>query len=138
MSHGEAPSQKSGTERWGKSKKVRPAVPMLSHDNACAEEEGLVFVGRIRRFLKLGDDARIVEGKHARLEAQLLAKYCQRIGIAPREDGMHASPHRFYRAQAARISIRAVDHPLRVGLGCAYGRHAYRGSRVTLVKSRYV
>src|SRR5450756_89186 len=53
---GASPSQKVGAAPSGKFKKVRHAVPMLSLDNAFAEEDVLDFVGRIRRFLKLGDD----------------------------------------------------------------------------------
>src|SRR6202140_3649559 len=51
-----SPSQKIGAAPSGKFKKVRHAVPMLSLDNAFAEEDVLDFVGRIRRFLKLSDD----------------------------------------------------------------------------------
>src|SRR4030081_3458673 len=55
----ESPSQKVGVAPSGRFKKVRHAVPMLSLDNAFAEQDVLDFVGRIRRFLKLGEDERI-------------------------------------------------------------------------------
>ncbi|MEH2587986.1 NAD-dependent DNA ligase LigA [Bradyrhizobium sp. AZCC 1721] len=52
----ESPSQKIGATPSGRFKKVRHAVPMLSLDNAFAEQDVLDFVGRITRFLKLPDD----------------------------------------------------------------------------------
>src|SRR5665213_3893137 len=55
----ESPSQKVGAQPSGRFAKVRHAVPMLSLDNAFAEQDVLDFAARIRRFLKLGDDDRI-------------------------------------------------------------------------------
>ncbi|MGY3617484.1 NAD-dependent DNA ligase LigA [Bradyrhizobium sp. USDA 10063] len=52
----ESPSQKVGAAPSGRFKKVRHALPMLSLDNAFAEQDVLDFVGRITRFLKLPDD----------------------------------------------------------------------------------
>jgi DNA ligase (NAD+) len=52
----ESPSQKIGATPSGRFKKVRHALPMLSLDNAFAEQDVLDFVGRIGRFLKLSDD----------------------------------------------------------------------------------
>ena len=52
----ESPSQKIGAAPSGRFRKVRHALPMLSLDNAFAEEDVRDFVGRIARFLKLPDD----------------------------------------------------------------------------------
>jgi DNA ligase (NAD+) len=52
----DSPSQKVGATPSGRFKKVRHALPMLSLDNAFAEEDVRDFVGRIARFLKLPDD----------------------------------------------------------------------------------
>src|ERR1700743_3111328 len=52
----ESPSQKVGAAPSGRFKKVRHSLPMLSLDNAFAEEDVTDFVGRIERFLKLPDD----------------------------------------------------------------------------------
>ncbi|MGY4357059.1 NAD-dependent DNA ligase [Bradyrhizobium sp. i1.7.7] len=52
----ESPSQKVGAAPSGRFRKVRHSVPMLSLDNAFAEEDVRDFVGRIVRFLKLDDD----------------------------------------------------------------------------------
>ncbi|HEY6860109.1 MAG TPA: NAD-dependent DNA ligase LigA [Pseudolabrys sp.] len=52
----DSPSQRVGATPTGKFKKVRHAVPMLSLDNAIAEQDVVDFVARIRRFLRLDDD----------------------------------------------------------------------------------
>src|SRR6201991_3496396 len=52
----ESPSQKVGATPSGRFKKVRHSLPMLSLDNAFAEQDVTDFVGRIERFLKLPDD----------------------------------------------------------------------------------
>jgi DNA ligase (NAD+) len=52
----ESPSQKIGAAPARGFAKVRHAVPMLSLDNAFAEQDVIDFVGRIQRFLKLADD----------------------------------------------------------------------------------
>src|SRR5438876_4593877 len=52
----DSPSQKVGAAPSGRFRKVRHALPMLSLDNAFAEQDVRDFAERIQRFLKLPDD----------------------------------------------------------------------------------
>ena len=52
----DSPSLAVGSAPAGPLAKVRHAAPMLSLDNAFSEGEVADFVGRVRRFLKLGPD----------------------------------------------------------------------------------
>jgi DNA ligase (NAD+) len=52
----DSPSKQVGAAPAGHLAKVRHALPMLSLDNAFADEEVADFVGRVRRFLSLGAD----------------------------------------------------------------------------------
>ena len=52
----ESLTQRVGAAPSARFAKVRHAVPMLSLDNAFADEDVVDFVGRIRRFLRLADD----------------------------------------------------------------------------------
>jgi DNA ligase (NAD+) len=52
----DSPSRQVGATPSGALAKVAHALPMLSLDNAFSEEEVADFVGRVRRFLKLGED----------------------------------------------------------------------------------
>ncbi|MEA2920388.1 MAG: ligase [Bradyrhizobium sp.] len=86
----ESPSQKVGAAPSGRFKKVRHAVPMLSLDNAFAEQDVLDFVGRIRRFLKLGEDDRIdfsAEPKIDGLSMSLRYEGGELVTAATRGDG---------------------------------------------------
>ena len=87
---GESPSQKIGAAPSGKFRKVRHAVAMLSLDNAFAEEDVLDFVGRIRRFLKLGEDDKIdfsAEPKIDGLSMSLRYEGGELVTAATRGDG---------------------------------------------------
>jgi len=56
----ESLTQRVGAAPSARFAKVRHAVPMLSLDNAFAEDDVVDFVGRIRRFLRLPEDEEIV------------------------------------------------------------------------------
>src|SRR5262249_8559992 len=56
----DSPSRRIGAAPAAKFARVRHAVPMLSLDNAFAEQDVLDFIGRIRRFLRLQDDDEII------------------------------------------------------------------------------
>src|SRR5580700_7065715 len=104
-----SPSQKVGAAPSGRFKKVRHAIPMLSLDNAFAEEDVVDFVGRIRRFLKLAENERIdfsAEPKIDGLSMSLRYEDGELITAATRGDGsegedvtanvktLHDVPHR--------------------------------------------
>ncbi|HXQ05731.1 MAG TPA: NAD-dependent DNA ligase LigA [Bradyrhizobium sp.] len=86
----ESPSQKVGARPSGRFAKVRHAVPMLSLDNAFADEDVVDFVGRIRRFLKLGDEEKIAfsaEPKIDGLSMSLRYEGGELVTAATRGDG---------------------------------------------------
>jgi DNA ligase (NAD+) len=86
----DSPSQKIGAQPSGRFAKVRHAVPMLSLDNAFAEADVVDFVGRIRRFLKLGDDDKIAfsaEPKIDGLSMSLRYQAGELVTAATRGDG---------------------------------------------------
>jgi DNA ligase (NAD+) len=85
-----SPSQKVGAAPSGRFKKVRHAIPMLSLDNAFAEEDVVDFVGRIRRFLKLSEDDPIdfsAEPKIDGLSMSLRYEDGELVTAATRGDG---------------------------------------------------
>jgi DNA ligase (NAD+) len=86
----ESPSQKVGAQPSGRFAKVRHAMPMLSLDNAFAEQDVLDFAARISRFLKLGDDDRIgfsAEPKIDGLSMSLRYEGGELVTAATRGDG---------------------------------------------------
>ena len=55
----DSPSKAVGATPTGALAKVAHKLPMISLDNAFSDEEVADFVGRVRRFLKLGEDGEI-------------------------------------------------------------------------------
>jgi DNA ligase (NAD+) len=86
----DSPSRRVGATPAGRFAKVRHSVPMLSLDNALAEEDVVRFVDRIRRFLRLSDEEQIVftaEPKIDGLSMSLRYERGQLVNGATRGDG---------------------------------------------------
>ena len=86
----ESLTQRVGAAPAARFAKVRHAVPMLSLDNAFAEQDVVDFVGRIRRFLRLGDDEEIAfsaEPKIDGLSMSLRYEHGELVSGATRGDG---------------------------------------------------
>ena len=86
----DSPSKRVGAAPTGKFKKVRHALPMLSLDNAFAEQDVVDFVARIRRFLKLSDDENLAfsaEPKIDGLSMSLRYEGGELVTAATRGDG---------------------------------------------------
>ncbi len=107
----DSPSKRVGAAPSRGFAKIRHAVPMLSLDNAFAEEDVVDFVGRIRRFLKLGDDEEIVfsaEPKIDGLSMSLRYEDGELVTAATRGDGAEGED-----VTANVRTIRAVPHKLK-------------------------
>ena len=83
-------TQRVGAAPSARFAKVRHAVPMLSLDNAFADEDVVDFVGRIRRFLRLPEDEAIAfsaEPKIDGLSMSLRYENSELVTGATRGDG---------------------------------------------------
>ena len=86
----DSPSEKVGSAPAGQFGKVRHSKPMLSLDNAFADEDVEEFVARIRRYLRLADDAEVAltaEPKFDGLSASLRYEKGEFVCGATRGDG---------------------------------------------------
>ncbi len=107
----DSPSKRVGAAPTGRFKKVRHAVPMLSLDNAMAEQDVGDFVARIRRFLKLADDDKITfsaEPKIDGLSMSLRYEAGELISAATRGDGSEGED-----VTANIKTLKAVPHRLK-------------------------
>ena len=117
----DSPSKRVGAAPARGFAKVRHAVPMLSLDNAFAEDDVRDFVGRIRRFLKLGEDEKIsfsAEPKIDGLSMSLRYENGELVTAATRGDGSEGED-----VTANIKTLKAVPHKLS-------GRHIPRVTEV--------
>ena len=86
----DSPTQKVGAAPAAKFKSVRHAVPMLSLGNAFADEDIIDFFDRLRKFLKLPEDAPVplvTEPKIDGLSCSLRYEHGKLVLAATRGDG---------------------------------------------------
>ena len=86
----DSPSRQVGAAPEGPLAKVPHALPMLSLDNAFSDEEVADFVGRVRRFLRLGEDEEVAltaEPKIDGLSCSLRYENGRLVLAATRGDG---------------------------------------------------
>ena len=113
LKRADSPSARVGVRPAGRFAKVRHAVPMLSLENAFAEDEIHDFFGRVRRFLGLGAEAPIrvtAEPKIDGLSASLRYERGRLVVGATRGDG--------YEGEEVTANLRTIaDVPQRLPAG---------------------
>jgi DNA ligase (NAD+) len=83
-------TQRVGAAPAARFAKVRHAVPMLSLDNAFAEQDVIDFVARIRRFLRISDDEEIAFSAEPKIDGLSMSLRYENGGLvsgATRGDG---------------------------------------------------
>jgi DNA ligase (NAD+) len=142
----DSPSKRVGAAPSRGFAKIRHAVPMLSLDNAFAEDDVVDFVGRIRRFLKLGDDEEIVfnaEPKIDGLSMSLRYENGELVTAATRGDGAEGEdvtanvktikdvPHKLKGRNVPKIcEVRGEIYMTKVGFIALNKRQAEAGGQI--------
>jgi len=111
LTRADSPSRRVGAAPTVKFKKVRHAVPMLSLDNAFAEQDVVDFIARIRRFLKLDENEKIAfsaEPKIDGLSMSLRYEGGELVTAATRGDGAEGED-----VTANIRTIKDVPHKLK-------------------------
>jgi DNA ligase (NAD+) len=142
----ESLTQRVGAAPAARFAKVRHAVPMLSLDNAFAEQDVIDFVGRIRRFLRLGDDEEIAfsaEPKIDGLSMSLRYENGELVTGATRGDGevgedvtanvktLKDIPHRLKRKSAPAVcEVRGEIYMTKHGFLALNKRQAASGGQL--------
>ena len=86
----DSPSKTVGSTLQSKFEKITHVVPMLSLDNAFSDEDVADFVGRVKRFLKLTEDAPLALTAEPKIDGLSLALRYENgvlISAATRGDG---------------------------------------------------
>jgi len=108
----DSPSRRVGAAPARGFAKVRHAIPMLSLDNAFAEDDVRDFVARIRRFLRLSDDETIAFSAEPKIDGLSMSLRYERgelVTAATRGDGFEGED-----VTANIKTLKAVPHRLKV------------------------
>ncbi len=100
----DSPSERVGAAPTGRFAKVRHVVPMLSLDNAFAEEDVAEFLNRVRRFLRVKEDDPLdftAEPKIDGLSLNLRYEKQKLVSAATRGDG--------YEGENVTANARTID-----------------------------
>jgi DNA ligase (NAD+) len=139
-------TQRVGAAPAARFAKVRHAVPMLSLDNAFAEQDVIDFVGRIRRFLWLGDGDEIAFSAEPKIDGLSMSLRYENGALvtgATRGDGAEGEdvtanvktlkdiPHRLKgRAVPAICEVRGEIYMTKHGFLALNKRQAETGGQV--------